>query len=131
MTAPLKEFPAIASRIKLLGGLNIAESRLPQDGRTNVKLGRTELDMRISTIPILTGESIVLRLLDQGALSFDLKTLGMSEEHLAQFEKLIQIPHGIILVVGPTGSGKTTTLYSVINHLNDARKKIITIEDPV
>ena len=111
--------------------MNIAESRLPQDGRTNVKLGRTELDMRISTIPILTGESIVLRLLDQGALSFDLKTLGMSAEHLAQFEKLIQIPHGIILVVGPTGSGKTTTLYSVINQLNDARKKIITIEDPV
>ena len=127
----LKEFPAIASRIKLLGGLNIAESRLPQDGRTNVKLGRTELDMRISTIPILTGESIVLRLLDQGALSFDLKTLGMSAEHLAQFEKLIQIPHGIILVVGPTGSGKTTTLYSVINQLNDSKKKIITIEDPV
>ena len=131
LTAPLKEFPAIASRIKLLGGLNIAESRLPQDGRTNVKLGRTELDMRISTIPILTGESIVLRLLDQGALSFDLRTLGMSPEHLAQFEKLIQIPHGIILVVGPTGSGKTTTLYSVINQLNDNRKKIITIEDPV
>ena len=131
LTAPLKEFPAIASRIKLLGGLNIAESRLPQDGRTNVKLGRTELDMRISTIPILTGESIVLRLLDQGALSFDLRTLGMSPEHLAQFEKLIQIPHGIILVVGPTGSGKTTTLYSVINQLNDNKKKIITIEDPV
>ena len=131
LTAPLKEFPAIASRIKLLGGLNIAESRLPQDGRTNVKLGRTELDMRISTIPILTGESIVLRLLDQGALSFDLRTLGMSPEHLAQFEKLIQIPHGIILVVGPTGSGKTTTLYSVINQLNDSKKKIITIEDPV
>ena len=131
LTASLKEFPAIASRIKLLGGLNIAESRLPQDGRTNVKLGRTELDMRISTIPILTGESIVLRLLDQGALSFDLKTLGMSAEHLAQFEKLIQIPHGIILVVGPTGSGKTTTLYSVINQLNDSKKKIITIEDPV
>ena len=131
LSCPLNQFPAIASRIKLLGGLNIAESRLPQDGRTNVRLGKMELDMRISTIPILTGESIVLRLLNQESISFDLKQLGMSPEHLAQFEKLIQIPHGIILVVGPTGSGKTTTLYSVISQLNDRRKKIITIEDPV
>ena len=131
MNCPLKEFPAIASRIKLIGGLNIAESRLPQDGRTNIRLGRMELDMRISTIPILTGESIVLRLLNQDALTFDLKTLGMSEKNLRKFEKLISIPHGMILVVGPTGSGKTTTLYSVINQLNDQKKKIITIEDPV
>ena len=131
LSCPLKEFPAIASRIKLLGGLNIAESRLPQDGRTNVRLGKMELDMRISTIPILTGESIVLRLLNAESVTFDLKTLGMSQTHLSQFERLIQIPHGIILVVGPTGSGKTTTLYSVINQLNDRRKKIITIEDPV
>ncbi|MBO5822931.1 MAG: type II/IV secretion system protein, partial [Lentisphaeria bacterium] len=130
-SCPLNQFPAIASRIKLLGGLNIAESRLPQDGRTNVTLGRMSLDMRISTIPILTGESIVLRLLNKESVTFDLRQLGMSDDHLAQFEKLIQIPHGIILVVGPTGSGKTTTLYSVINQLNDARKKIITIEDPV
>lgn len=131
LSCPLNQFPAIASRIKLLGGLNIAESRLPQDGRTNVRLGKQELDMRISTIPILTGESIVLRLLNQESITFDLKTLGMSPEHLAQFERLIRIPHGIILVVGPTGSGKTTTLYSVISRLNDRRKKIITIEDPV
>ncbi len=131
ISTPLSQFPAIASRIKLLGGLNIAESRLPQDGRTNIQLGRQELDMRISTIPILTGESIVLRLLNQEAISFDLGILGMSPTHLAQFRKLIQIPHGIILVVGPTGSGKTTTLYSVINQLNDNRKKIITVEDPV
>ena len=131
LSVPLNQFPAIASRIKLLGGLNIAESRLPQDGRTNVTLGRMQLDMRISTIPILTGESIVLRLLNKESVRFDLAQLGMSEAHLTQFEKLIKIPHGIILVVGPTGSGKTTTLYSVINQLNDARKKIITIEDPV
>ncbi len=131
ISCPLNQFPAIASRIKLIGGLNIAESRLPQDGRTNVHLGRLELDMRISTIPILTGESIVLRLLNQETITFDLKTLGMSPGHLKQFERLIQIPHGIILVVGPTGSGKTTTLYSVISQLNDNRKKIITIEDPV
>ncbi|MBR7121817.1 MAG: type II/IV secretion system protein [Lentisphaeria bacterium] len=131
ISVPLNQFPAIASRIKLLGGLNIAESRLPQDGRTNVSLGRLQLDMRISTIPILTGESIVLRLLNKESVRFDLAQLGMSEAHLKQFEKLIRIPHGIILVVGPTGSGKTTTLYSVISQLNDARKKIITIEDPV
>ena len=131
MNCPLSQFPAIASRIKPIGGLNIAESRIPQDGRTNVQIGRTELDMRISTIPILTGESIVLRLLNQEAVSFDLRTLGMSEEILKKFNKLIGIPHGMILVVGPTGSGKTTTLYSVINQLNDNRKKIITIEDPV
>ena len=87
--------------------------------------------MRISTIPILTGESIVLRLLNKESVSFDLAQLGMSEAHLKQFERLIRIPHGIILVVGPTGSGKTTTLYSVISQLNDSRKKIITIEDPV
>jgi len=131
MTCPINQFPAIASRIKLIGGLNIAESRLPQDGRTNVQLGRLELDMRISTIPILTGESIVLRLLNKESVTFDLKTLGMTPEHLEQFERLIQIPHGIILVVGPTGSGKTTTLYSVMSQLNDQSKKIITIEDPV
>ena len=131
LSAPRSQFPAIASRIKLLGGLNIAESRLPQDGRTNVNFGRVQLDMRISTIPILTGESIVLRLLNKESVNFNLAQLGMSEAHLAQFERLIHIPHGIILVVGPTGSGKTTTLYSVISRLNDSRKKIITIEDPV
>ena len=131
MTAPLNQFPAIASRIKLIGGLNIAESRLPQDGRTNVRLGHLELDMRISTIPILTGESIVLRLLNQENVRFDLRNLGMSEQLLKDFKRLIAIPHGIILVVGPTGSGKTTTLYSVINQINDQKKKIITVEDPV
>ena len=131
ISCPLKEFPAIASRIKLLGGLNIAESRLPQDGRTNIRLGRAELDMRISTIPIMNGESIVLRLLNADALTFDLQNLGMNERILQKFGKLINIPHGMILVVGPTGSGKTTTLYSVISQLNDSRKKIITVEDPV
>ncbi|MBQ9772896.1 MAG: type II/IV secretion system protein [Lentisphaeria bacterium] len=131
ISCPLKEFPAIASRIKLLGNLNIAESRLPQDGRTNIRLGRDELDMRISTIPIMNGESIVLRLLNSDSLSFDLQTLGMNETILKKFNQLINIPHGMILVVGPTGSGKTTTLYSVISQLNDSRKKIITVEDPV
>ena len=131
MNVPRSQFAAISSRIKLIAGLNIAESRLPQDGRTNFQLGRMKLDMRVSTIPILTGESIVLRLLNSEAITFDLKTLGMSPDTLASFDKLIQIPHGIILVVGPTGSGKTTTLYSVISQLNDQKKKIITVEDPV
>ena len=131
LSAPIRDFPAIASRIKLISGLNIAESRLPQDGRTTFQLGRTELDMRVSTIPILTGESIVLRLLNKASVAYDLHALGMSETILKQFRELIQIPHGMILVVGPTGSGKTTTLYSVINQLNDQRKKIITVEDPV
>ncbi|MDD4817604.1 MAG: GspE/PulE family protein [Victivallaceae bacterium] len=131
LTCPLQQFPAISSRIKLIADLNIAESRLPQDGRTGFRLGRTELDMRVSTIPILTGESIVLRLLNKESVAFDLASLGMSSGLLAEFDRLIRIPHGIILVVGPTGSGKTTTLYSVISKLNDNRRKIITIEDPV
>ncbi len=131
MSANLRDFPAIASRIKLIAGLNIAESRLPQDGRTTFQLGRTELDMRVSTIPILTGESIVLRLLNKSSVAYDLRALGMSQSMLDDFNELIQIPHGMILVVGPTGSGKTTTLYSVINQLNDRKRKIITVEDPV
>jgi len=131
MSTHIRDFPAISSRIKLIAGLNIAESRLPQDGRTTFQLGRTELDMRVSTIPILTGESIVLRLLNKASVAYDLRALGMSETMLKDFNELIQIPHGMILVVGPTGSGKTTTLYSVINQLNDHKRKIITVEDPV
>ncbi|MBQ4107554.1 MAG: type II/IV secretion system protein [Lentisphaeria bacterium] len=131
INVPRSQFPAIASRIKLISGLNIAESRLPQDGRTNIQLGKMKLDMRVSTIPILTGESIVLRLLNSESITFDLKSLGMDDAMLEQFHQLIQIPYGIILVVGPTGSGKTTTLYSVIAQLNDQKKKIITVEDPV
>ncbi|MBE6367292.1 MAG: type II secretion system protein GspE [Lentisphaerae bacterium] len=131
LSTPIRDFPAIASRIKLIAGLNIAESRLPQDGRTTFQLGRTELDMRVSTIPILTGESIVLRLLNKASVAYDLRALGLSQAMLNDFNELIQIPHGMILVVGPTGSGKTTTLYSVINQLNDSKRKIITVEDPV
>jgi len=131
LNCPLADYPAIASRIKLVGGLNIAESRRPQDGRTNIQVARSSMDIRISTIPTMNGESIVLRLLNKEAVSFDLKVVGMLDEMRARFEKLVGIPHGIILVVGPTGSGKTTTLYSVISMLNDHKKKIITIEDPV
>jgi len=127
----LTDYPAVASRIKLIGNLNIAESRLPQDGRTNFQIGSYNIDIRISTIPVMNGESIVMRLLHKDSMRFDLSELGMNAEMKKKFEALIEIPHGIILVVGPTGSGKTTTLYSVMNRLNNAERKIITIEDPV
>lgn len=130
-TFPKSDYPAIASRIKLISGLNIAESRVPQDGRTRYQIGRSEMDLRVSTLPTMNGESIVLRLLKKDAISFDLANVGMLPEMQEKFDRLISIPHGIILVVGPTGSGKTTTLYSVITKLNDHRRKIITVEDPV
>ena len=130
-TYPKSDYPAIASRIKLISGLNIAESRVPQDGRTRYEIGRSEMDLRVSTLPTMNGESIVLRLLKKDAISFDLGNVGMLPEMQAAFEKLINIPHGIVLVVGPTGSGKTTTLYSVITRLNNHHRKIITVEDPV
>lgn len=130
-TMPLSQYPAVASRIKLVGGLNIAENRRPQDGRTNLRIGKSEMDVRISTIPIMSGESIVLRILRKDAMEFSIKNTGMGDEMCEKFEKLISIPHGIILVVGPTGSGKTTTLYSIMTQLNTPEKKIITIEDPV
>jgi general secretion pathway protein E len=131
MTPSLSLYPAIASRIKLIGGLNIAERRLPQDGRTDLQIGKSLIDIRISTIPTMNGESIVLRVLNKNAVIFDLQNIGMGERIRGEFEKLIRLPHGIILVVGPTGSGKSTTLYSVINKINSAERKIITIEDPV
>ena len=131
ISPPLSQFPAIASRIKLVGGMNIAESRLPQDGRTNIQMGRHDMDIRISTIPTMNGESIVLRILRKDSMDFDLKNVGMNAKMRSSFEKLITLPHGILLVVGPTGSGKTTTLYSVMSAINTPDKKIITIEDPV
>ncbi len=131
LSLPLKKFPPIASRIKLIAGLNIAERRLPQDGRTNYQLGKDEIDIRVSTIPVMNGESIVMRLLQKDTMEYDLEKIGMDKNIKNQFENLIKRPHGIILVVGPTGSGKTTTLYSSIATLNDKSKKIITIEDPV
>ena len=106
MECPPEQYPAIVSRIKLIGGLNIAESRRPQDGRTSFRLSGREFDVRISTVPTMKGESIVLRLLSRDSISFDLAGIGMSPEVFVSFEKLINIPHGIILVVGPTGSGK-------------------------
>jgi general secretion pathway protein E/type IV pilus assembly protein PilB len=130
----LKRFqPAIVSRVKILSHLNIAEKRLPQDGRIKIRLTNNEVDIRVSVIPMLHGEAVVLRLLRQNTKSADLGMgqLGMDERELASFKRVIQLPHGIILVTGPTGSGKTTTLYIALSAINDSETKIITIEDPI
>lgn len=122
---------AAVSRVKLLAGLDIAEKRLPQDGKFSTKLGQHHLDIRVSTIPAVNGEGVVLRLLYREKLSFDLSLLGMEEDHRRIIENLIMRPHGMLLVTGPTGSGKTTTLYSILSRLNGEERKIITTEDPV
>ncbi len=122
---------AIISRLKIMAKLNIAEKRLPQDGRIKIRVKGREVDVRMSVIPMIHGESLVMRILDKGAMKFELKSLGMSPETYDEFSKLIEIPHGIILVTGPTGSGKTTTLYSSLIEINDPTTKIITTEDPV
>jgi len=122
---------ALVSRLKLMSGMDISEKRLPQDGRFNIKVKGKVLDVRISTMPIYYGESVVMRLLDQSAGLLNLDQLGMPEDILHRFRHLIQRPHGMVLVTGPTGSGKTTTLYAALNHLNSPEIKIITVEDPV
>ncbi|MEX0818899.1 MAG: ATPase, T2SS/T4P/T4SS family [Pirellulaceae bacterium] len=122
---------AIVSRLKIMSRLNIAEKRLPQDGRMKLRISGREVDVRLSVIPMIHGEGLVMRLLDKSAMSFDLKTLGMELETYNTFRELIDIPHGIVLVTGPTGSGKTTTLYSSLLEINSPDIKIITTEDPV
>lgn len=122
---------AIISRLKIMARLNIAEKRLPQDGRIKIKVKGREVDIRVSVIPMIHGESLVLRILDKGAMKFDLQSLGMSPDTLRRFRQLISLPHGIVLVTGPTGSGKTTTLYSSLVEINRPDIKIITTEDPV
>lgn len=121
----------IASRIKILAGLDIAERRLPQDGRFRIRVSGKEIDLRISMLPTVYGEKIVIRILDKGALSGSVDALGMDEQTLGIFKKAIDAPHGMILVTGPTGSGKTTTLYSVLGELNNPEYNIVTVEDPV
>ncbi len=128
---PRKLFPAITTRIKIMARLNIAERRLPQEGRIRIKVLGRELDIRVSFIPSLYGESVVLRLLDRAAYLLDLHNLGFREKMLQEYLELVNYPHGIILVTGPTGSGKTTTLYATLEYLNKPEKKILTIEDPV
>ena len=122
---------AIISRLKIMARLNIAEKRLPQDGRIKLKVHGREVDVRVSVIPMLHGEGIVMRLLDKGRMEFSLEKLGMTGRLRETFDKLIRIPHGIILVTGPTGSGKTTTLYSALLDIKSEDTKIITTEDPV
>jgi general secretion pathway protein E len=128
---PLKMHPAITTRIKILAGLDIAEKRLPQDGRIDLKVASKDLDIRVATFPTIFGENVVMRLLEKTSIEFDLATLGFEEDNLRRFQGLIKNQFGLILITGPTGSGKTTTLYSTINKLNSKEKKIITIEDPV
>ena len=123
--------PAIASRIKVMSNLDIAERRLPQDGRIQLALGGNEVDIRVSTLPTMFGESVVLRILDRTVVQLDLKKLGMPDDLLKTWYELIEKPNGIILVTGPTSSGKTTTLYATLNHLNRIEDKIITTEEPV
>jgi len=122
---------AIISRLKLMANLNIAERRLPQDGKIKLKFGNREVDIRVSCVPTIYGESVVLRLLAQESVDYSLNSLGMDSQHLAYIEALIERPFGMILVTGPTGSGKTTTLYGVLRKLNSVTRKIITVEDPV
>jgi general secretion pathway protein E len=122
---------AVISRVKIMAKMNIAERRLPQDGRIRLQLLGKDLDLRVSTVPTLYGESVVMRILDRSSLLVSLGELGMPDDVRVQFQRLIRKPHGMLLVTGPTGSGKTTTLYTALNEINSADKKIITIEDPV
>src|SRR5436190_6070703 len=122
---------AITSRIKILAGLDIAERRLPQDGRFRIKVMGKDVDLRVSILPTAHGEKIVIRILDKSSLSGSLDQMGMDETTLGKFKKAIDAPHGMILVTGPTGSGKTTTLYSVLQELNNPQYNIVTVEDPI
>ncbi|HYV29853.1 MAG TPA: GspE/PulE family protein [Candidatus Binatia bacterium] len=130
--AQVKRFqPAIVSRVKILSHLNIAEKRLPQDGRIKIRLEENEVDIRVSVIPMLHGEAVVMRLLRQNAALRGMSELGLDSRELQSFRRVLGLPHGIILVTGPTGSGKTSTLYTALSEINDAIRKIITIEDPI
>ncbi len=128
----IKQFySAIVTRLKIMSRLNIAEKRLPQDGRIKLRIQSREIDVRVSIIPMLHGEGIVLRLLDKTRMVFNLKNVGLPDDMVRSFKELITHPHGIILVTGPTGCGKTTTLYSCLNEIKDPTTKIVTVEDPV
>jgi type IV pilus assembly protein PilB len=131
MTAPRNLQSGVASRIKIMADLDIAEKRVPQDGRIQMRVGSREIDIRLSTLPTLFGEKIVMRLLDKSSLLLSLTDLGFSDDTFQRFEKMIHRPYGLVLVTGPTGSGKTTTLYSALKQLSSVEKNIVTIEDPV
>lgn len=127
---PRRYQASIVSRIKIMAGLNIAEKRIPQDGRIRTRMAGRDIDIRVSTLPVRHGERVVMRILERGSV-FNLDSVGMAQKTLSDFRKLIRLPHGIILVSGPTGSGKTTTLYSALSEINSPDKNILTIEDPV
>jgi len=131
MRLPIKSHMAIVTRIKIMGKMDIAERRIPQDGRVEIGLEGKEIDLRISSLPTVYGEKIVIRLLDRNGFSFSKEDLGFEDRDLKIFDKIIKQPHGIILVTGPTGSGKSTTLYTMLKELNVQEKNIITVEDPV
>jgi type IV pilus assembly protein PilB len=131
MKPPVKMRAALTSRVKIMAQLNIAERRVPQDGRIKLKMGARVIDFRVSTLPVLFGEKIVLRILDKGNLTLDLKTFGFEPKSEADLLKAILNPYGMVLVTGPTGSGKTTTLYSALSRINQIDVNIMTAEDPV
>jgi len=121
----------VISRIKIMADLDIAERRLPQDGRINVRVQGQELDVRVSTVPTMYGESVVMRLLQRDSVTLDFDSLGFTAEQRARLQKELSMTHGMVIVTGPTGSGKTTTLYTALNSLNTEQRKVITVEDPV
>lgn len=131
MKLSIKSHPPIVTRIKIMGKMDIAEKRIPQDGRVEFIVNEKQIDMRLSTLPTVYGEKVVIRLLDRDSFLFSKEDLGFNKENLKQFNKILRQPYGIILVTGPTGSGKTTTLYAVLKELNTIDKNIITVEDPV
>src|SRR5947209_13512731 len=132
VTPPPKNMQvALASRLKIMSNLDIAERRLPQDGRMRVRVGRRDIDLRVSFLPTVHGEKCVLRILDKSHLSASLDKLGLDQDTYRRFKAAVDAPHGLILVTGPTGSGKTTTLYSALSELNTPEYNIVTVEDPV
>jgi general secretion pathway protein E len=130
-TLPKQQIAALVSRLKIMSSLNIAERRLPQDGQSRIKIGQNLVDIRVSVIPTSGGERVVLRLLDKGSGELGLNDIGLSQEVLNSFRNLIRLDHGIILLTGPTGSGKTTTLYAAMSELNSEERNILTVEDPI
>ena len=130
-TLPKQQMPTLLSRLKIMANLDIAERRLPQDGQSRIKIGQKLVDIRVSVIPTLCGERVVLRLLDKGSGQLGLNEIGFSPEMLESFMNLIKVSHGIVLLTGPTGSGKTTTLYAALNELNCEERNILTVEDPI
>lgn len=130
-TLAIDSLPPLVTRIKIMANLNIAEKRLPQDGRIITKVTDKDVDLRVSILPMIHGEKVVIRVLNRDSYQIGRNSLGMSEEELKTLDNIIKSPHGIILVTGPTGSGKSTTLYTILSELNDEEKNIVTIEDPV